>query len=150
MSKQFNKPEFGSVSSGTMQPRDLIPAFLDCLEYFNNNKHAYKALIKEGKRIIQKGDFESEDASYYLDELLDALNSFALPYTYFGSHSGDGADYGFWVDEYIDSDFDGLRVEDLIDVPKGYSGDVLFINDHGNMTLYSCTKGRMREIWSVV
>ena len=47
-------------------------------------------------------------------------------------------------------DFDGLKVSDTGDVPADYSGEVLHINDHGNMTLYSAERGKLTEIWSIV
>jgi hypothetical protein len=43
-----------------------------------------------------------------------------------------------------------LKVGDLNDVPKGYSGDVLETNDHGNASLYHYSCGRGRLIWDVV
>lgn len=60
----------------------------------------------------------------------------------YGDLDGPG---GFNVD-----DFDGLRVSDLSEVPDDYTGEVLHVNDHGNMTLYACTDGECSEVWSVV
>jgi hypothetical protein len=95
--------------------------------------------------------FESEDASIDLSEgLFDALDSYALPYFYFGAHPGDGADYGFWLSEEWEMCFDGLKVADLDEVPKGYSGEVMHVSDHGNLTLYNYSRGRGREVWSIV
>ena len=89
----------GSVSSGTMQPRDLIPTFLELLKELDTGNE-YTKIIQEGERIVESGNLDSEEASMYLNEdLFDALDSFAPEGHYFGAHPGDGADYGFWQAE---------------------------------------------------
>jgi len=83
--------------------------------------------------------------------LFYSLNEYAAPYFYFGSHPGDGSDYGFWLSEDMENEFDGLKVEDLSEVPKDYAGEVIVINDHGNMSLYHKARTQKpREIWAVV
>jgi hypothetical protein len=95
--------------------------------------------------------FESEDAGYDLNEcLFDALNEYAGPYFYFGSHPGDGSDYGFWLTEFIEDEFDGLKVSDSSEIPAKYRGEVLIVNDHGNTTLAVQTSRTLREVWSIV
>jgi hypothetical protein len=149
--KKFNKAEIGTISHCTMREEDLIPAFIDELIRLNNNKHEYKSIINEGKKIIEKGEYDTEYTSIFLNETLwDALNNFSPPYMYFGCTEGDGSDYGFWIYNDIDNDFDGLRVNDLSEVPKNHSGEVLHINDHGNMILYTCSRGKLKEIWAIV
>lgn len=47
--------------------------------------------------------------------------------------------------------FDGLKVSDLSEVPEEYEGEILHVNDHGNVTLYvqdDC--GDLTEIGSIV
>lgn len=139
----------GSVSHATLRPEDLLPAFADTLETLARDfKRArqYRKLIKEARSV----DPESDDAPEVLSELEDALQEFAPPYFYFGAHPGDGSDFGFWLPENPFEDFDGLRVSDTSAVPRGYSGEVLHINDHGNATLYACTRGRCHEVWAIV
>lgn len=48
-------------------------------------------------------------------------------------------------------EYDGLVVSDTSDIPRGYRGEVLHINDHGNVTLYRAFRnGNLREIASRV
>lgn len=48
-------------------------------------------------------------------------------------------------------EFEGLKVNDLSEVPAGYKGLVLHINDHGNVSLYKAFKcGTFHEIASCV
>jgi hypothetical protein len=99
----------------------------------------------------QEDYFESDDASYDLNEaLFYALNEYAGPYFYFGSHPGDGSDYGFWLTEFIEDEFDGLKVSDSSEIPAKYRGEVLIVNDHGNTTLAVQTSRTLREVWSIV
>jgi len=98
--------------------------------------------------------YGTDDADYDLNEFLfPALDEYCLPYFYFGSHPGDGADYGYWLSEEWEEQLEengGIKVNDLADVPKGFTGDVAVVNDHGNVSLYRYARGRGREVWSIV
>ena len=152
-------PTFGSISSGTMRSEDLLPCLASELESIlrdippadRNPDHV--ALLKECEHVTEcplPVDWESVKASEIVSDLFDALNEYAPPYGYFGANEGDGADYGFWLSEDALRDFDGLKVSDTSEIPADYSGEVLHINDHGNMTLYSAERGKLSEIWSIV
>lgn len=153
-------PIIGSISSGTMREEDLIPCFLDCLEHFSPDQAA--AIREEHADDLAKlgsddcDDDTMESLSYLLNETLcDALQQYAPPYFCFGSHPGDGADYGFWLSENFRQDFEddgGLVVNDLSELPEDYEGsaEVLVVNDHGNMTLYAVDGDKLNEIWSLV
>jgi len=150
---QERRYPIGSISEGTMRPEDLIPEFLSELRYRMRERRikGHAALYREiDKRSDAEGYYETEEADWDLEALFDALGEYAGPYFYFGAHPGDGADYGFWLSEGFDEDFDGLKVNDLSDVPAGYRGEVLEINDHGNMTLYVKTSRAMHEVWAIV
>jgi hypothetical protein len=143
----------GSISSGTMREEDLIPEFVYTLKGLITSKDKdHKDLINQiESRMEENGYYESDDCTYDLEELFDALNEYAAPYMYFGSHPGDGSDYGFWVSDMLECDFDGLKVEDTSEVPKSYVGEVLHVNDHGNITLYYKAKNHaLKEIWAIV
>lgn len=144
----------GTVSHGTMRNEDLIPEFVYILKQFSKgkNKVQYKECKEIEKRMKSENYFQSEGSDFDLNEFLfDALQDYALPYFYFGSHPGDGSDYGFWLYENMEEDFDGIKVSDLSDVNKDYAGEILVINDHGNMSLYHKAKTQNpKEIWSIV
>jgi hypothetical protein len=112
----------GSISHGTMSDVDLLDSFSNALEYLSINfdyiyeYQKYKDIIKEARRyrdfLIEHEDklykphhekmraFILEIVSCIINEdLFDALNEFAPPNHYFGSHPGNGADYGFWPSE---------------------------------------------------
>jgi len=144
----------GSVSSGTMRPEDLIPSFLWEAKHLRLNKYERTRVSSIDKAVPDPADlndyFQSDDADFDLEELFDILNNHSLPYFYFGAHPGDGADYGWWLPEGWEDSFGGIKVNDTADVPKGYSGEVLHVNDHGNCTLYTASRGRLRQVWAVV
>lgn len=137
---------FGSISSGTLRAEDLIPEFAYELRRLRGS---LPRNIAKNITAFNNGKLEF-DESELVDALMDELNQFAPPYAYFGAHIGDGADFGFWLSEDLERDFDGLRVNDTSEIPRDYTGEVLFINDHGNITLFAARKGKLREIWSVV
>jgi hypothetical protein len=95
---------FGTISSGTMLPEDLIPEFAWHLSYIIGNGGSLNELshgTSDEKKLLAEcyslEDYDSETAGFILEELFDALNEHAPQYAYFGAHPGDGADYGFWL-----------------------------------------------------
>jgi hypothetical protein len=153
----------GSISSGTLLPADLIPVFADELKDLAkaSKSDAYRDLLARADAWIEVDDNmepgEIPDSDEHDDigpelviELMDALGEFAPPYFYFGTHPGDGADFGFWLYEDFQQDFDGLTVSDTSEVPDDYEGEVLHVNDHGNCTLFAARNGELKEIWAVV
>lgn len=150
---------FGSISSGTMRTEDLLNAFASELEYHvrcnaahwcsdtgRSERDRLVALYSEAQEVE---DYDSEEAAELVGTLWEELSGFAPPYAYFGAHPDDGADYGYWLPDDIENCFDGLKVDDTSEVPADYSGEVLHVNDHGNMTLYTADKGELTEIWGI-
>ena len=139
--------QFGTVIHATLRTEDLLEAFADELEYqCNRNKGingnvARRKLVAEARRV----DPESETAdSLVNEELIDALEEFAPPYSYFGATEGDGSDFGYWPSMVSIEELP--RVE-CGDDAKELGEDAVFVNDHGNVTVYG---GDGKEIWSIV
>ena len=165
--------EIGSISHGTHRNEDLIPAFLDALESVDpehvlikdynyqcqnarmSQEMAAHSALKRSKPWSMGDWYNSQDASYMIEDLFDALNEYCPPYCYFGACEGDGADFGVWVSwEALD---EATRYDN--DVVKIKSGDpwpcreeILEVNDHGNATLWvwNPETGRHEVAWEVV
>ncbi|MEO6156505.1 MAG: hypothetical protein ABIQ39_02625 [Ilumatobacteraceae bacterium] len=102
----------GTVSHGTLRVEDLIPTFLDTIEALDAPLAA--ALRSENADVIehlmQGLEPDEGDLGFLWETLFDTLNILAPAGYVFGAHEGDGADFGFWVDE-----------EDTIDVAVTYT-----------------------------
>ena len=154
----------GSISSGTMRPEDLLPCFASELSLLSgvsqSDEGGTARLIADANREFFydeiPDDVRDDRAAAVLDELFDALNEYAPPYFYFGAHPGDGADYGFWLEEdAIETavrDGDAIKVDDTGDIPANWTGDVFQVSDHGNVTLYqrNSDADEWREVWALV
>ena len=106
--EQRNNPiEPGTVIHATLRSQDLIPAFLDVLRI--HNPEAYQQLMIPGAGFAALPSYAqededsdwwySEDADHLVELLFDSLNELAPEGHYFGSHPGDGSDFGFWACE---------------------------------------------------
>ena len=84
-----------SVSHGTLRSIDLIPEFLGVLKQYAKDR--YDAYVKANPEVLDLEGMDDETLSWVVDELIDELNAVAPQGTYFGSHPGDGSDFGFWT-----------------------------------------------------
>ena len=160
--KKWQYGDTGTLIQATMRQEDLVPCFVDELRRLGHASHRLRqiehAVRREGEGLPIKGTdtyyYDSEIASDDLEWLFNALDEHAKDHMYFGATEGDGSDYGFWLStdfkqEILDEG--GIEVSDTSQVPEGFEGKVLHVNDHGNATLYTCKKGaELTEIWSVV
>lgn len=151
---RLKQAKLGSVSSGTLRPEDLIPAFVAELRRYRPrgrlplqlHKSVIQALaVRPGSNLIC-------DPNDTVNDLMDALEQYAPNYGYFGTNDGDGADFGFWLCTTWQQDArenGALFVSDLSEVPERHYGEVVVVNDHGNATLYYRTKRKLVEVWSI-
>lgn len=158
----------GSISSGTIRSEDLLNTFANELEghiLLNGDflsrpenfplrdrlnktvEDAREAFGDDGETLTPEGE---ENASELIEELSNALESFAPPYGLFGAHGGDGACFGFWVFvEHAKSEVDFYSSRQHEYPPDDYEGEWLHINPRGNCTLYVRESGKDYELWSV-
>ena len=94
-----------SLSHGTMRPEDLNPCFISAIQEIDpENKPLQDSMYLLAIALEIDDYFETEDCQFDLDYLFDVLNSLAPDGYYFGSHPGDGSDYGFWKCEDFNID----------------------------------------------
>jgi len=92
----------GSVISGTHRLQDILPKLLDELRERNPTAYAQLCLTPFGPipshaMEDENADWwEGDDPIYLYDELITELDYTAPEGYYFGTHPGDGSDYGFW------------------------------------------------------
>lgn len=111
----------GSISHGTMRPEDLIPTFADTvLRLIREHKEQILAhtlgvsivnleAMTEIAKDVQKryeapGYYDTDVVQDDMEGLMGILDVLAPPDHYFGTHPGDGSDYGFWRLESEDED----------------------------------------------
>lgn len=98
----MHKAQVGTIIQGTLCQQDLLKAFTQELERLTENTNMYFMLLEEARgalRDIGNGPVSDTDITYVgelIEDLCSHLNEFAPEGHYFGSHEGDGADFGFW------------------------------------------------------
>jgi hypothetical protein len=153
--------QLGSISTGTLRPEDLIPAFTYTMGELTHNpisntsKYPNEAMAKlwdEAIHLIgtdQWWTLDPEDSGVngLLNDLTDALNELCPPFVYFGTLEGDGADFGFWPD--IETIQEIVNIAEC-DASQGIScpddGVIVQVSDHGNVTVMDMERN---VIWSV-
>lgn len=93
----------GTISEGTLHPRDLTLRFLAVLrivapaEYealtFNSGFNCPPNYAREDRASSW---WDSDQARYLLEEITETLEAHAPEGYWFGAHPGDGADFGYW------------------------------------------------------
>ncbi len=160
------KYTIGEVSTATEYP-DLVPDLMDELRKQVKGKRGetaatHRELLRDIQKRINHKYPDGEVRDYYddgdverdIDDLVEALDYYSAPYFRFCAreegNSMQRSVYGYWQNISDLEDFDGLKVNDTSDIPAGYRGEVLHVNDHGNMTLYVKTARKLIEVWGVV
>ena len=102
--------EEGTIIHGTLRTDDLLEAFTSELERIapelalsivDSYRDPYDYLAHNEDdtldRFYEAPQDIREEADYLVNEVLpDALNNHAPNGLYFGTHPGDGSDFGFW------------------------------------------------------
>ncbi len=157
---QVNYLPLGSVSSGTMCSEHLIRRFLDTLDSVDE-KRAQDIRQENSELFVingEDGEDDPETLDYFVQELMETLQEFAPPFTYFGAHPGDGADYGVWVVDDVEEDIEeGMDDGSIGEAKSDSSGRIIpnasyellvKLDDIKNaMALYRGSDGK--ELWSV-
>lgn len=155
----------GSISTGTLLPKDLADTFHSELtrlaqrdDAADRKAYTLAALAKVQPVLQLEADDDKtlEVLEAFVSEVApDLFNAYCPPYTFFGCHPGDGADFGVWPD--IESANVAAQYEDgMVKVNAGDAwpeldddiDHVLEVNDHGNVSLF-CARTRT-ELWSCV
>ncbi len=155
MKTTLKTASLGSISHGTLKTEDLLSAFISELEwqigsngeYFANpenfgERDKLAKLLGEAQDCFGDEDeideSKQETADELVNELQDALGTFAGPYCHFGTHEGDGSDFGFWPSMVEIEDLPYYEGTDEAS-EAGETGDYRVVNDHGNVTVYSAS-----------
>lgn len=162
-------PFLGPVSSGTLRPEDLIGPFMDLLDDVLNWRatsgldspqdtdevaHGHEVLGNVECLMSATGYFDdAEGVLWDLELITNALDILAPPYTYFGSHEGDSACFGYWPAwEALDGYGSDLPHGDkLPNAPAPHTEPYfLVVSDYGNATLYEWTGHKWAKVWVIV
>jgi hypothetical protein len=151
--------QVGSISTGTLRPEDLLPTFARELE-----RHAPDhALVTAANDILDRlpDEWDGGGASELINDIQDALQEHCPPFVTFGSHPGDGADFGFWPDmesleeamQYVQIFPDEVQADyGVINTDPEYltlpaEGVIVHVTDHGNVTVMDMDRN---VLWAVV
>lgn len=149
----------GTVSAGTLRPEDLVDSFWHELQYriqafdwfkdsTTTERDKFVKALWDISETVWAGDGgeivdDVEILESAVDEISELLQFFARPYTFFGAHDGDGADFGYWPCWH---EIDELPKFD--EFPDELPGeDFAVVSDHGNVTVYGADG---REIVGIV
>jgi len=136
--------EVGSISTGTLNPEDLLPTFARELE-----RHAPDHAMVTAAYAIQV--YDDGGASELINDIQDELQNYCPPFVTFGTLEGDGADFGFWPDmdsleeALIDPEWTLIDGE-LYRIPRD-EAVLVHVNDHGNVTVMDLERN---VLWAVV
>ena len=100
--------ELGTLIHGTLRDEDLLTAFADELVRLGGTvTQDLRDLINACEQDNwELSDDMQEEVSFAINEtLINKLNEYAPPHTYFGAHEGDGSDFGFWPELDFDCDY---------------------------------------------
>lgn len=151
MKNRTRKPILGpAFDADQTNDSGRVSSYISELRYYGPRRFA--GLINEGENMLTNDDLS--DWQEWANECDMALSEWAQHstrciYWCFGPfpHSGD---IGFYMDVESACEDADLQVSDLCEVPTGFSGLLVNVNDHGNVTAYNAARGRLYELFAVV
>jgi len=156
--------QLGSISTGTLRTLNLLEAFASEAEARCGDM-ATKAVSTARIYLDPDAIVDDEQAQETLDELRFLLEDSCPPFVYFGTHPGDGADFGFWPDmNRLDEELYNQTGAPHLDKVPSYclpmhqdypygeielkdDNVIVQLSDHGNVTVMDMERN---VIWSVV
>lgn len=154
MSRKMQRPQIGcAFDPDQRNPRGIVESYIDELNWYR--PRGFAKLRNEGAAMLRKPDEHSDwqnwcDWSDDCDSLLsDHAQRYDMPNVSYGPFEHGGA-IGYYVHIEGAKEDSDLVVNDTSEVPRGFSGYVLHVNDHGNVTAYRYSRGKSRELWAVV
>jgi hypothetical protein len=86
-----------TVIHGTLVTEDLVAAFTDEYERLGGSPASVETF--RSHLLLPEGEDRDEELYFDLESLFELLTELAPAGTSFGSHPGDGSDFGFWTHE---------------------------------------------------
>ena len=137
-----------------MNDIERVQAYVDELRYYR--PRGFGKLAREGEEFIQ-GSHIGAGADFHNEWFNDCdalLTDWARrverhDYISFGPFDPGGA-VGFYVSAESAREEADLIVDDLSEVPRGFTGLVVGVTDHGNVYAYRYSRGKSRELFAVV
>lgn len=156
MSKQ--KPAIGeSFQSWPGDDAATIRNFIDELERFG--KRRFKDEIARFRGLLVELSGDTVDADWpdrfanAIDAACESLSAYAQernPYLHFAANENWPESFGFWADvESARSDAEWTG-DNLGEMPRGFTGIAVTVNDHGNVSAYRVSRGRAYELFAGV
>lgn len=146
------KPVIGcAFDPDQMNEREGVASYIGELEYYR--PRGFSKLRNEGNKLLSPAN-DLEWASEWMTDCDTLLTEWARrverhDFICYGPFEHGGA-VGFYIvtDNAIEEA--DLKVDDTGQVPRGFSGLVIQISDHGNVTAYQYSRGKSRELFAVV
>jgi hypothetical protein len=159
--------KLGSVCSGTLRLRDLIPSLCRAIgEIDSENPLMQSVLLRiylsdgdqfdfEGEAYEGRSEYwDTDESEFDLDSLLHTLDVLAPPYCVFGASDVNSTDYGFWPDcrsieaAVLSGDLPRFSACKDPSIAGDYDGHWISVGDAGQYTLLLRRDGIDREVWS--
>jgi hypothetical protein len=140
--QKINAPLNGTLIAGTHRMCDLIPVMLEAIRdtpEYTQLSGTLPSVVTDPSSTEWDKEWNSEEVGYLYEELTEVLERYAPEGYYFGTHPGDGSDFGYWRDEaYMLGEITGFAQknspivlnEDIELIGEGYAGVPKHINAH--------------------